>query len=252
MLSIDGVQKANSGHPAYPSVRPRWPTPSGRTISSSTRATWADRDRFVLSAGHGWMLLYSLLYFTGSGLTLEDLKSFRQFESKTPGHPESHMTAGIEVTTGPLGKGFPTPSVSRSPKPISPPPTIARRRSSITTPTSSQATATSWRASRRSRLARRPSATRETDRALRRQSRLARRADGGHLHRGRVGALRGLRLARAASLARTATTYSRSSRIAAAKADPRPSIIAVRTIIGYVSPRADTFAAHGEPLGPET
>src|SRR5690349_4019758 len=67
---------------------------------------WPDRDRFVLSAGHASILLYSMLYLTGHGLGLEDLKEFRQWGSRTPGHPEVHHTPGVEVTTGPLGQGF--------------------------------------------------------------------------------------------------------------------------------------------------
>ena len=107
MLSIDAVQKANSGHPglplgAAPMAYAIW---ANHLKFNAGDLAWADRDRFVLSAGHGSMLLYALLYLTGGGLTLDDLKHFRQFESKTPGHPESHMTAGVEVTTGPLGQG---------------------------------------------------------------------------------------------------------------------------------------------------
>src|SRR5207248_2980423 len=71
-----------------------------------TDPEWPDRDRFVLSAGHASMLLYAMLYLTGFGLTLDDIKRFRQWESRTPGHPERHELPGIEVTTGPLGQGF--------------------------------------------------------------------------------------------------------------------------------------------------
>src|ERR1700736_1623376 len=67
---------------------------------------WPDRDHFILSCGHACILLYSMLYLTGYGLTLDDIKQFRQLHSRTPGHPEVHGTAGVEVTTGPLGQGF--------------------------------------------------------------------------------------------------------------------------------------------------
>ena len=72
----------------------------------AARPDWPDRDRFVLSNGHASILLYSMLHLTGYGLTLDDLKEFRQWGSATPGHPEVHHTAGVEVTTGPLGQGF--------------------------------------------------------------------------------------------------------------------------------------------------
>src|SRR3954464_14313286 len=107
-LSMDAVQKANSGHPGTPMAL----APLGYALFTRhmkhdpADPHWPDRDRFVLSCGHASMLLYSCLYLSGYGLTLEDLKEFRQWESRTPGHPEVHHTAGIEITTGPLGQGF--------------------------------------------------------------------------------------------------------------------------------------------------
>jgi transketolase len=107
-LAMDGVQKANSGHPGMPmGAAPTAYTLWMRHLKfNPSNAAWANRDRFVLSGGHGSMLLYSLLYLTGYDLELEDLKHFRQFESRTPGHPEYGMSGGIETTTGPLGQGF--------------------------------------------------------------------------------------------------------------------------------------------------
>jgi transketolase len=108
VLAIDAVQKANSGHPGLPMGMAAvayvlWT----RYLRHNPRnPKWYGRDRFVLSAGHGSMLLYSLLYLSGYDLTLDDLKRFRQLGSKTPGHPENHLTAGVETTTGPLGQGF--------------------------------------------------------------------------------------------------------------------------------------------------
>ena len=107
-LSIDGVQKANSGHPGAPmGMAPMAYTLWTRFMHyAPTEPTWPNRDRFILSAGHASMLLYSLLYLTGYGVSLEDLQSFRQWGSRTPGHPEHGMTPGVEATTGPLGQGF--------------------------------------------------------------------------------------------------------------------------------------------------
>ncbi|MBV9772886.1 MAG: transketolase [Gemmatimonadetes bacterium] len=106
-LSMDAVQKANSGHPGTPMAL----APLAYVIwtrhlrHNPADPKWIDRDRFVLSCGHASMLLYSMLYLTGYGLTLDDLKNFRQWESKTPGHPEYGLTDGVETTTGPLGQG---------------------------------------------------------------------------------------------------------------------------------------------------
>jgi transketolase len=108
MLAVDGVEKANSGHPGTPMAL------AAITFEIWTRhlrydpkdPKWPDRDRFILSCGHASMLLYSMLHIAGFDLPMDELKRFRQFCSKTPGHPESHITAGVEVTTGPLGQGI--------------------------------------------------------------------------------------------------------------------------------------------------
>ena len=106
-LSIDAVQKANSGHPglpmgAAPMAYALW---MRHLRFNPHNPHWANRDRFILSAGHGSMLLYSLLYLTGFDVPLDQLKSFRQWGSITPGHPEYGLTPGVETTTGPLGQG---------------------------------------------------------------------------------------------------------------------------------------------------
>lgn len=108
MLSADGVEKANSGHPGMPmgAAAIAYVLWTRFLHHNPANPRWADRDRFVLSAGHGSMLLYSLLHLTGYDLSLEDLKDFRQWGSKTPGHPEYSLTPGVETTTGPLGQGF--------------------------------------------------------------------------------------------------------------------------------------------------
>src|SRR3954451_751751 len=107
-LSIDAIEKANSGHPGMPmGAAPMTYTLWTRFMNHNPKDPhWPDRDRFVLSAGHGSALLYSLLHLTGYDLPLDELKRFRQLGSKTPGHPERGHTAGVEVTTGPLGQGF--------------------------------------------------------------------------------------------------------------------------------------------------
>ena len=108
VLSAEAVQQANSGHPGMPMgsaamAYALW----GKQMKFDPKCPkWDDRDRFVLSSGHGSMLLYSLLHLFGFGLTIEDLKQFRQFGSLTPGHPEYGHTVGVETTTGPLGQGI--------------------------------------------------------------------------------------------------------------------------------------------------
>src|SRR5579872_3991458 len=106
-IAMDATQAANSGHPGTAmALAPLAHVLFTRVLRHDPADPhWPDRDRFVLSAGHASILLYSMLYLTGYGLTLDDLKEFRQWGSKTPGHPEVHHTAGVEVTTGPLGQG---------------------------------------------------------------------------------------------------------------------------------------------------
>lgn len=107
-LSIDAVQKANSGHPGAPlGLAPAGYTLWTRIINHNPdNPNWANRDRFILSAGHASMLLYSLLHLSGYDVSLDDIKNFRQLHSKTPGHPEYGQTPGVEMTTGQLGQGF--------------------------------------------------------------------------------------------------------------------------------------------------
>ena len=107
-LAMDAVQQANSGHPGAPMgmaemAQALWT----RHLKHNPAAPkWADRDRFVLSNGHGSMLIYALLHLTGYALSIEELKNFRQMHSLTPGHPEVDVTPGVETTTGPLGQGI--------------------------------------------------------------------------------------------------------------------------------------------------
>lgn len=107
-LSADGVQKANSGHPGLPmgTAAIAYALWTAHLKHAPGNPRWPDRDRFILSGGHGSMLLYSLLHLTGYDLPLSELMNFRQYGSRTPGHPEYGLTSGVETTTGPLGQGF--------------------------------------------------------------------------------------------------------------------------------------------------
>ena len=107
-LSIEAVAEANSGHPglplgAAPMTYVLW---KNHLKINPKNSQWFDRDRFILSAGHGSALLYSMLHLAGYDVSIDDLKNFRQLGSKTPGHPEVHETEGVETTTGPLGQGL--------------------------------------------------------------------------------------------------------------------------------------------------
>jgi transketolase len=107
-LAMDAVQKANSGHPGMPMGMAEiavalW---SGHHRHNPANPKWVNRDRFLLSNGHGSMLHYALLHLAGYAVTMDDIQSFRQMHSKTPGHPEVDITPGVETTTGPLGQGI--------------------------------------------------------------------------------------------------------------------------------------------------
>lgn len=147
-LCMDAVQKANSGHPGAPmGLAPAAYVLFKKCLKYNPKnPAWIDRDRFVLSGGHVSSLLYSLLYLFGYGLTLDDLKNFRQWGSRTPGHPEYGETPGVETTTGPLGQGIANAWAWPLPNPIWRP--VSTRQmplSSITIPSACAGTGTSWK-----------------------------------------------------------------------------------------------------------
>jgi transketolase len=252
-LSIDGVQKANSGHPGAPmGAAPMAFTLWTRFLRHApTRPNWPDRDRFVLSAGHASMLLYSLLHLTGYDVTIDDLKSFRQYGSKTPGHPEFGLTAGVEASTGPLGQGFAN-AVGMA---------IAERRLAAEFNRPGHDVVDHW------------TYTLCSDGDL--QEGIASEASSlaGHLRLRKLVALyddNHIQLDGPTSMAWSEDVVERfdaygwhtqrvadgndieaiAEAITAARQDDRPSLIAVRTHIGYGSPsRQDTQKAHGQPLG---
>ena len=252
-LSIDGVQKANSGHPGAPmGAAPMAFTLWTRFLRHApTRPDWPDRDRFVLSAGHASMLLYSLLHLTGYDVTLDDLKSFRQYGSKTPGHPEFGLTAGVEATTGPLGQGFAN-AVGMA---------IAERRLAAEFNRPGHDVVDHW------------TYTLCSDGDL--QEGIASEVSSlaGHLRLRKLVALyddNHIQLDGPTSMAWSEDVVERfdaygwhtqrvgdgndieaiAEAITAAREDDRPSLIAVRTHIGFGSPnRQDTQKAHGQPLG---
>jgi transketolase len=255
-LSVDAVQKADSGHPGMPlGAAPMAYTLWTRFLKHNPRnPAWFDRDRFVLSAGHGSMLLYSLLHLTGYDLSLDDIKQFRQWGSKTPGHPERGHTPGVEITTGPLGQGF-SNAVGMA---IAEAQLAARYNrpgfdiiDHATYVIASDGDLMEGVASEAASLA-------------------------GHLHLGKLICLyddNGVTLAGGTELIFTEDRVRRfdaygwqtlsvadgndiasiDAALKAARAETsRPTLIAVRTHIGYGSPhKQDTFEAHGSPLGVE-
>ena len=252
-LSVDMVQKANSGHPGMPlGAAPMAYVLWTRWLKHNPRNPhWVDRDRFVLSAGHGSALLYSLLHLTGYDLSLDDIRQFRQWGSKTPGHPERRHTPGVEVTTGPLGQGMANAI--------------------------GMAIAEVQLAARYNR----------PDRAVIDHHTFAIVSDGdlmegvaseaaslaGHLELGKLTCLyddnsvtlaAGTDITFSENRARRFEAYgwhtvsvadgndldAIDAALRAARAETgRPSLILVRTHIGYGSPEQDTFKAHGSPLG---
>ncbi len=254
-LSIDAVEKARSGHPGMPlgaatMAYVLWT----RHLHHHPRSPgWPDRDRFVLSAGHASMLLYSLLFLTGYDLTLDDLKQFRQWGSRTPGHPEHGVTPGVEVTTGPLGQGFGNAvGLAMAERWLAA--TFNRPGHTIvdhcTYVMASDGDMMEGVASEAASLA-------------------------GHFRLGRLIVLYDANLVSLSATTNVTFTEDVGARfeaygwhvqridgqdagavdaaLAAARAvEDRPSLIVARTHIGYGSPqRQDTFQAHGEPLGEE-
>ena len=254
-LSIDAVQAANSGHPGAPmGAAPMAYTLWTRFLRHApTHPDWPDRDRFVLSAGHASMLLYSLLHLTGYDLPLDELKRFRQWGSRTPGHPESGLTPGVEATTGPLGQGFAN-AVGMA---------IAERRLAAEFDRDGHA------------IVDHRTYVIASDGDM--QEGIASEAASlaGHLRLGRLIVLyddNGIQLDGPTSNAWSEDVTERfdaygwhtqrvgdgndiaaiEAAIDAARADERPSLIAVRTHIGYGSPnKQDSQKAHGSPLGPD-
>ena len=252
MLSADAVQQAKSGHPGLPmgmaaAAFTLW---TRYMRYSPTNPGWIDRDRFVLSAGHGSMLLYSLLHLTGYDLPLEELRNFRQWGSKTPGHPEYGDTPGVETTTGPLGQGFANGA--------------------------GMALAAMWLAARYNRpnfpIISHYIYAIVSDGDLMEGISSEAASLAGHLQLGRLIYLYDDNRITIDGKTDVAYTEDWAKRfeaygwhvqkvdgmdpdavavaIEAAQADPRPSIIGCRTIIGYGSPKkAGTSGAHGEPLG---
>jgi transketolase len=253
-LSMDAVQAASSGHPGTPmALAPLAYVVWTRHLRHNPRdPQWVDRDRFILSAGHASMLLYSLLYLTGYDLSLDELKNFRQWESKTPGHPEYALTPGVETTTGPLGQGVANgvgmamaeahlaALFNREGHPV-----IDHHVYCIASDGDLMEGVAAEAASLAGhlRLGKLIYFWDDNDITIEGSTELAFRED--VLKRFEAYGWHTLRVEDGNDL------EAIDAAIQAAKADPRPSLIGVRTIIGYGSPKAGSAKAHGEPLGEE-
>jgi transketolase len=255
-LSVDAVQKANSGHPGMPlgAAATAFTLWTKHLRFNPKDPAWLNRDRFILSAGHGSMLLYSLLYLTGYDLSLDEIKRFRQLGSKTPGHPEAHHAPGIEVTTGPLGQGFGN-SVGFA---------IAEAHMGAVY-------------NRDQHIIDHYTYVMCSDGDMMEGVASEAASMGGHLQLGKLIALyddNKVSLAAATDVCFTEDVAARfdayvwhtqyidldhgndvatiDGAIAKAKSvTGKPSMIVVRTHIGYGSPKQDSFKSHGEPLGPD-
>jgi transketolase len=251
-LSADGVQQANSGHPGLPmgAAAMAYTIWTRHLRHNPHNPRWMGRDRFLLSGGHGSMLLYSLLHLTGYDLALDELKHFRQWESRTPGHPEYGLTPGVEMTTGPLGQGFAT-GVGMA--------IAATHLAAVYSPELFDGFIYAI----------------VTDGDLMEGVASEAASLAGHLSLGKMIYLYDDNHISIDGSTDLAFTEDRAARFAAyhwyvqivengndveaidaaiqaAKADPRPSIIMCRTIIGFGAPKKQgTAKAHGEPLGDE-
>ncbi len=254
-ISADGVQKANSGHPGLPmgGAAMAYTIWTRHLRHNPRNPKWAGRDRFILSGGHGSMLLYSLLHLTGYDLPLDELKNFRQWGSLTPGHPEYGLTPGVELTTGPLGQGF-SSGVGMAIAASHLAATFNQRGHEIIDPFIYAIV---------------------TDGDLMEGVSSEAASLAGHLSLGRLIYLYDDNHISIDGSTDLAFTEDRAARFSAygwqvlrvedgndvgeidraiqeAKTDPRPSIIMCRTTIGYGAPnRQGTSKAHGEPLGDE-
>lgn len=254
-LSADAVQQANSGHPGLPmgAAAMAYTVWTRHLRHNPRNPKWPGRDRFILSGGHGSMLLYSLLHLTGYDLPLEEIKNFRQFDSKTPGHPEYGLTPGVEVTTGPLGQGF-GQGVGMA---------IAATHLAATFNQPGHEIIQSYIYGI------------VTDGDLMEGVASESASLAGHLGLGRIIYLyddNHISIDGSTDLAFTEDRAARfeayhwhvqtvtdgndveavDAAIRAAKADPRPSLVCVRTTIGFGAPKKQgTAKAHGEPLGDE-
>lgn len=256
MLSIDAVQKANSGHPGMPlgAAATAYTLWSRHLRYNPKDPDWFDRDRFVLSAGHASMLLYSLLFLSGYDLSLDDLKGFRQLHSRTPGHPEKNDTPGVEVTTGPLGQGVANAvglaiAEAHLAATFNRDDTICDHYTycmagdgDMMEGISSEACSLAGHLKLGKLIVfyddNHVSLAAPTDVTFNEDIEKRFQAYGWHTLRVDM------------EHANDVDSIDRAI-VEAKKRQDAPTLIAVRTIIGYGSPRQDTFAAHGEPLGPD-